>query len=260
MLSERKTLTPLNFSFDGNTIYYGDIYLYGCRGVKFNGGTIAVTNIYCRGAVNNYFNNVDFQDLDYPTTVLNIIPNFTTPSKVVFTDCTWPSRVAIDSDWRLNGGLLHASRSTDVTIASGASQVVQLNTIVKNAISANGSYTVDNFYDNASYSFDFTKVISPKRTTLGSALINLTFGNLTTYNDATVEVYLYDVTNSLRLGVFTKGIELSASGYKYRIYTYSGSIPTVGKIQIRVDNGTGGAITLFGTTGTTPSTAKVQGF
>lgn len=251
-------INTTSFAINGGSVYAGTVWLNHCTGVRFVGTDFGTTTIHEEGALDCYFQGCKFSD--DPT----IVPNYNgTQSDVYYLDCIWPLTLSATSSKRINGAYSEVKQVNPYpTIATATTHNYGFNSVVVNAISANTSYAVNNLYDTTNKCWDFNELTTPKGDFFATVAVNLTIGKLGgAFDDTTVDVYIYDTVDGVRLATLTKGPDINDAGSHFRIYSFMGRVPKAnGKIGIRIRNDTGGDIVVANHTSSSPTYGWATGW
>lgn len=209
--------------FGGNLFYAGKIVLNGCSGVTFNGGVIDATCLIEQiGCTNCWAIGVRMSG----ASAINTTPNMTNPSELVFVDPVFDQAISVTGAASMGTSYAKARRTGAVTVASGSSTDLVFNSDNTNAIPANASYTVRDFFDVTTNEFQAKSQFLHRSFTVDfHALITVSHPSLAVAaTDAAAEIVdADDVTNVL--GVFTVSRERTlASGRKARVLSFSGKL------------------------------------
>lgn len=210
-------------AFDGNLLYVGKIVLNGCSGVVFNGGVIDATcSIEQIGCENCWIIGARMSGAAGVSTT----PNMTNPSELVIVDPIFDQGVSITSSVSMGTSYCKARRTGSTTLASGSSTTLPFNSDDTNAIPANTSYTVRDFFNVSTNKFQAKSQFLFRGFTVNfHALITVSHPSLSIgQEDVAAEIVDADDTTNV-LGVFTVGRETTISGSKpARVLSFSGSL------------------------------------
>jgi hypothetical protein len=209
--------------FGGNLFYVGKIVLNGCSGVTFNGGVIDATCLIEQiGCTNCWVIGARMSG----ASAVNTTPNMTNPSELVFVDPVFDPAVPITGAASMGTSYAKARRTGAITLSSGLSTDLVFNSDDTNAIPANASYTVRDFFDVTTNEFQAKSQFLHRSFTVDfNALITVSHPSLSVAaTDASAEIVDADDTTNV-LGVFTISREKTlASGRKARILSFSGKL------------------------------------
>ncbi len=228
------------FSFHNCKFYDNDIWLFRCAGVRFYNCTVGTPiQIYEQGCTNCYF--MDCMFFDTPT----VNENFSGEnSEVFYINSEWNDTVATTSQPRINGAFSEVSLVANTIVPIGVNYEFAWDNVVFNAIANNLAYAIHDLWNAAGKYWDYNAFATAKADFFAKLHIQLSIGAAGSYDDANVDVYMYNVATGRRVGQFAKSEEINQSGSFWRIYTFNGTLPK-GLLQIRIDNNTAGTITVF---------------
>jgi parallel beta-helix repeat protein len=209
--------------FGGNLFYAGKIVLNGCTGVTFNGGVIDETCLIEQiGCTNCWATGVRMSG----ATAINTTPNMTSPSELVFVDPVFDAGVSVTSPSSMGTSYVKARRTGSTTVSPASFTDLVFNNDNTNAIPANASYTVRDFFDVSTNEFQAKSQFLHRSFTVDfHALITVSHPSLpVAATDAAAEIVDADDTTNV-LGVFTVSREKTlASGRKARVLSFSGTL------------------------------------
>ena len=165
----------------------------------------------------------------------------------------------------INGGYVEVNQAgSNQTFPTGAATVVDFNTVVRNAITNDLSFTYLQFWDAATKTFKkFSSLKSPNADFFVDVDIALSIGGAgVTMDYSKLSVYLYDVALARPVAYLTPSVEFFGAnpGNSWKIYTLQGRIAKK-EYQLVVSNNSGVTATGYRQqTGNIPFTAKFGGF
>lgn len=254
------TDVPL-FSFRDGQCHQGAVIFNACVGVELQNiafGTITF-NEYA-GTRQTYVRGCAF--LDEPT----IAPNIGGASEVFYINNILPKTIGPTAAVRANGAYSEVNQTLQPTITSGTTLDYKFNNVTINAVTGNVSYSIIQLYSTAGGYWDYVSDDAPKTPNhnfFAKIAVNLSIGVVGGAFDATdVDVYLWDQLGSVRLATLTASVPLVVGGTtNYRVYSFMGDVPIgLGKIGIRIKNGSGGSIVVLNDATATPTHGYAGGW
>jgi hypothetical protein len=257
-------ITVDDFRFTSCDIFYGNVFLYRCSGVKFSDCTFGSNPaFYFQGAIDNSFISCHFLNT-VPTMLHNYLGE---ASKTHFVDTTYGNGTSGLSSYDMNGGYISVAQTglTNIDITSVTTpQVMKFNTIRYNAMTHNLNYTYESFYNTTTGIFNLNQCFSPNRSHYVDVNITVSIGGSNKVVDYDkINVYLRDTAASSSVP-YVEGILTplpnylgtnSASTTSYKTYSLKGRIVR-GSYELVVENKTGLTLIFFRDQGlTVPSEA-----
>jgi hypothetical protein len=218
----------------------GPILLKNCNGISFIGGTKSETSVLEENCFDCRFDSTRLRG------GVDNTPNFNaTSSEVFYHDCPMElitSGLSINS---LNGGRLRVANNTSQTAIPVGDTTFVFDTITSNSITANATYTKQNFYASNVFSGATARVRGGA--TLEFVMqLNIGRTDTVTFDVDDIVVSLINTTDgSARVGNLISMDKTTQTATNYARYLFNGPVPR-GDIIVNIENNTGAVLTVYG--------------